>query len=149
LTPSRLRVSWASTTRPCWPNPCSASSLPAHVLIETLDRAPQWVAAGRVLVSGFHSPLEQQVLVSLLRREGRAVKVLARGMTNYRPAAREREALETSRMLVLTACPPTVTRITRASALERNRLVLQFASERSIPHITPGSPLAELTLEYR
>ena len=39
---------------------------------------PEWVKAGRVIVSGFHSPLEQQVLHSVLRRTGRVVKVLAR-----------------------------------------------------------------------
>ena len=32
---------------------------------------------GSVIVSGFHSPLEQQVLRSAFRRSGRAVKVLA------------------------------------------------------------------------
>ena len=67
---------------------------PGHVFIETLERAPQWAKAGRVLVSGFHSPLEQQVLHSLLRRQGRAVKVLARHLLpdrDYRPAAEERE----------------------------------------------------------
>lgn len=63
----------------------SSRECPGHVLLETLDRVPEWVKAGRVIVSGFHSPLEQQVLRSLLRRNGRAVKVLARGMTNYRP----------------------------------------------------------------
>ena len=45
---------------------------PGHVLLETLDRVPEWVKAGRVIVSGFHSPLERQVLRSLLRRKGRA-----------------------------------------------------------------------------
>ena len=30
---------------------------PGHVFIETLDRVPPWAKAGRVLVSGFHSPL--------------------------------------------------------------------------------------------
>ena len=32
---------------------------PGHVLLETLERVPEWVKAGRVIVSGFHSPLEQ------------------------------------------------------------------------------------------
>jgi predicted Rossmann fold nucleotide-binding protein DprA/Smf involved in DNA uptake len=126
----------------------ASRACPAHVLIETLNLVPQWVAAGRVLVSGFHSLLEQQVLTSLLRHEGRAVKVLARGiMTDYRPAAREREALEVGRMLILTIFPSTITRTTRATALERNRLVLQLGNERYIPHIAPGSPLAELVFE--
>jgi predicted Rossmann fold nucleotide-binding protein DprA/Smf involved in DNA uptake len=127
----------------------ASRACPASVLIETLDFVPKWVKAGRVLISGFHSPLEQQVLKSLLRRQGRAVKALARGMTDYRPAADEREPLEAGRLLILTACPPAVTRSTRATALERNRLVLRLASERCIPHTAPGSPLAELAIEYR
>ncbi len=117
---------------------------PGHVLIETLDRVPEWVKAGRVVVSGFHSPLEQQVLRSVLRRKGRVVKVLARGMTEYRPQPEEREPLAASRMLVITACPPDVRRTTRETALARNRLVLDLATEIAAPHVALGSPLAAL-----
>ena len=114
---------------------------PGHVLLETLDRVPEWVKAGRVIVSGFHSPLEQQVLRSVLRRKGRVVKVLARGMTDYRPTTEEREPLAAGRMLVITACPPEVRRITRETALARNRLVLALASEIIAPYVTANSPL--------
>lgn len=120
---------------------------PGRVLIETLDRVPEWVKAGRIIVSGFHSPLEQQVLRSLLRRTGRVVKVLARGMTEYRPQPEEREPLAASRMLVITACPPEVRRTTRKSALARNRLVLDLATDTVIPHVVAGSPLAGLVAE--
>lgn len=120
---------------------------PGHVLIETLDCVPEWVRAGRVVVSGFHSPLEQQVLRSLLRRTGRVVKVLARGMTEYRPQPEEREPLAASRMLVITACPPEVRRTTRETALARNRLVLGLATEIVAPHLTADSPLATLLIE--
>ena len=114
---------------------------PGHVLLETLDCVPEWVKAGRVIVSGFHSPLEQQVLRSVLRRKGRVVKVLARGMTDYRPTAEEHEPLAAGRMLVITACPPEVRRITRETALARNRLVLALASEIIAPYVTANSPL--------
>lgn len=114
---------------------------PGHVLLETLDRVPEWVKTGRVIVSGFHSPLEQQVLRSVLRRKGRVVKVLARGMTDYRPTTEEREPLAAGRMLVITACPPEVRRITRETALARNRLVLALASEITAPYVTADSPL--------
>ncbi len=117
---------------------------PGHVFIETLERVPQWAKAGRVLVSGFHSPLEQQVLRSLLRRQGRAVKVLARGMTDYRPQPEECEPLAAGRMLVITACPPEVRRTTRETALARNRLVLALASETVASCVAAGSPLAAL-----
>jgi len=125
---------------------------PGHVLLETLARVPEWVKAGRVIVSGFHSPLEQQVLRSALRRKGRVVKVLARGFgekcADYRPAADEREPLMAGRMLVITACPPEVHRITRKTALARNRLVLALATEIVAPHVATGSPLANLLKEH-
>ncbi len=121
---------------------------PGHVLLETLDRVPEWAQAGRVVVSGFHSPLEQQVLRSLLRRQGRAVKVLARGMADYRPPPEEREPLAAGRMLVLTAFPPEARRTTRASALERNRLVLALAAELVVPYVATESPLALMVRNY-
>ena len=105
---------------------------PGHVFIETLERVPHWAKAGRVLVSGFHSPLEQQVLHSLLRRQGRAVKVLARHLPpgrDYRPAALEREPLTQGRLLILSASPATENRTTRASALARNGLVITLSDE--------------------
>jgi predicted Rossmann fold nucleotide-binding protein DprA/Smf involved in DNA uptake len=126
----------------------SSRECPGHVLLETLDRVPEWVKAGRVIVSGFHSPLEQQVLRSVLRRKaGRVVKVLARGMSDYRPSSDEREPLATGRMLVITACPPDVRRTTRETALARNRLVLTLASEVVVPYVAEGSPLAVLLRE--
>ncbi len=120
---------------------------PGHVLLGTLDRVPGWVKTGRVIVSGFHSPLEQQVLRSVLRRKGRVVKVLARGMTDCRPTAEERESLAAGLMLLITACPPEVRRTTRETALARNRLVLALASEIVTPYVADGSPLAALLNE--
>ncbi len=114
---------------------------PGRVLLETLERVPQWVQAGRVIVSGFHSPLEQQVLRSVLRRKGQVVKVLARGMTNYRPTLEEREPLASGQMLVITECPPKQVRITRESALARNRLVIALATDMVVPYVAQGSPL--------
>ena len=126
----------------------SSRECPGHVLLETLDRVPEWVKAGRVIVSGFHSPLEQQVLRSVLRRKaGRVVRVLARGMSDYRPSSEEREPLATGRLLVITACPPDVRRTTRETALARNRLVLTLASEVVVPYVAEGSPLAVLLRE--
>ena len=127
----------------------SSRECPGHVLLETLDRVPEWVKAGRVIVSGFHSPLEQQVLRSVLRRKGRVVKVLARGMTEYRPTPDEREPLAAGRMLVITACPLEVRRTTRETALARNRLVLDLASEVWVPYVAANSPLAALLSERK
>ena len=126
---------------------------PGRVLLEALDRVPEWVKTGRVIVSGFHSPLEQQVLRSLLRRNGRAVKVLARGFGSedgdYRPSSEEREPIATGRLLVISAVAPHITRITRATALSRNSLVLALASEVVVPYLAAGSPLEELVRTHQ
>jgi len=125
----------------------SSRECPGHVLLETLERVPEWVKAGQVIVSGFHSPLEQQVLRSVLRRSGRVVKVLARGMTDYRPTPEEREPLTSGRILVVSAFAPEVRRTTRETALARNRLVLALSTEIVVPHVAEGSPLASLLTE--
>jgi predicted Rossmann fold nucleotide-binding protein DprA/Smf involved in DNA uptake len=120
---------------------------PGHVLLSTLDRIPEWVQSGWVILSGFHAPLEQQVMRSVLRRQGSVVKILARGLDTYRPLPLEHEPLESGRMLILTAAAQTARRTTRASALERNRLVLKLATERVIPYLATSSGLAALLLE--
>lgn len=121
---------------------------PGHILLETIDQVPEWIKASRVIISGFHSPLEQQVLRSLLRRKGRAVKVLARGFggqsANYRPTPEEREPLASGHLLVISTFTTEVRRTTRATALIRNHLVLALATEIIAPYVATGSPLAAL-----
>jgi len=114
---------------------------PGHVLLQTLELAAQWARAEQVVLSGFHSPLEQQVLRSMLRRQGRAIKMLAHALDDYRAPTEELAPLAQGRLLVLSNCPPSVTRTTRATALARNRLVLALAAEHCVPYLSPDSPL--------
>lgn len=119
---------------------------PGHIILETLDRVPGWVAENRVILSGFHSPLEQQVLRSLLRREGRAVKLLARTLKGLRLSVEERAAIEAGRMTVASAFSATVTRVTRQTAEARNQHVARLATELFIPYARMGSPLEKIRL---
>jgi predicted Rossmann fold nucleotide-binding protein DprA/Smf involved in DNA uptake len=124
---------------------------PGNVLLETLERVPQWVKAGRVIVSGFHSPLEQQVLRSLLRRNGHAVKVLARcfSASGYRLAKEEQDAFANGRLLIISAFGAETPRVTRMSAIKRNELVIALSSEIVAPFISKGSPLEKLLSQQR
>lgn len=119
---------------------------PGNVLLETLERVPQWVKGGRVIVSGFHSPLEQQVLRSLLRRNGLAIKVLARcfSASGYRLAKEEQDAFANGRLLIISAFGADTPRVTRVSAIKRNELVIALSTEVVTPFISKGSPLEEL-----
>ena len=127
----------------------ASRNCPGRVLLDTLEEIPGWVQTGRVILSGFHSPLEQQVLRSVLRRQGRVVKVLARGMAQYHPPELELEPLEQGRMLVLSAFSEQTQRTTRETSLARNRLVLALATDLIIPHISPNGGLAAVVAEMR
>ena len=124
---------------------------PGHVLLETLDQVPRWVKAGRIIVSGFHSPLEQQVLRSLLRRNGRAVRVLARcfSVNGYRLAQEEQDAFANGRLLIISAFGADTPRVTRVSAIKRNELVIALSTEVVTPFISKGSPLDELLAKHK
>jgi len=106
-----------------------------------MELAAQWARAQQVVLIGFHSPLEQQVLRSMLRRQGRAIKLLAHALDDYRTPDEEQVPLAEGRLLVLSACPPRVTCTTRATALARNRLVLALADTHCVPYLSPDSPL--------
>jgi predicted Rossmann fold nucleotide-binding protein DprA/Smf involved in DNA uptake len=125
---------------------------PGYVLLETLDHVPQWVKAGRVIVSGFHSPLEQQVLRSVLRRKGRVIKVLARGLKpdgdGPRLPPEEAAALREGRFLLISSFGPAVTRTTRATSLQRNRFVLALSEQILVPYVSSGSPMEGLLREF-
>ena len=124
---------------------------PGNVLLETLDLVPQWVKSGRVIVSGFHSPLEQQVLRSLLRRNGRAVKVLARcfSASGYRLDKEEQDAFANGRLLIISAFGADTPRVTRVSANKRNELVIALSTEVVTPFISNGSPLEEFLAKHK
>ncbi len=122
----------------------ASRNCPGQTFLDTLELVPVWVRQGRVILSGFHSPLEQQVLRSVLRRKGRIVKVLARGMSVYQPPEEERESLQQGTMLVISAYPGRIDRTTRETALERNRFILALASELVIPHLSSAGGLATL-----
>jgi predicted Rossmann fold nucleotide-binding protein DprA/Smf involved in DNA uptake len=124
---------------------------PGRVLLETLESVPQWVKAGRVIVSGFHSPLEQQVLRSLLRRNGHAVRVLARcfSASGYRLAKEEQDAFANGRLLIISAFGADTPRVTRVSAIKRNELVIALSTEVVTPFISKGSPLEELLAKHK
>jgi len=124
---------------------------PGNVLLATLERVPQWVKAGRVIVSGFQSPLEQQVLRSSLRRNGHAVKVLARcfSASGYRLAKEEQDAFTNGHLVIISAFGADTPRVTRVSAIKRNELVIALSSEIVTPFISKGSPMEVLLAKHK
>jgi predicted Rossmann fold nucleotide-binding protein DprA/Smf involved in DNA uptake len=117
---------------------------PAATILEAHNRFKELAAENRTIVSGFHSPLEQECLRLLLRDGGNIVFCVARGLEKMRIKKEWRNAIEEDRMLIVSQCKPSIDHITKEQTKQRNRLVVQISDELYTPYVQPGGSLAEL-----
>jgi predicted Rossmann fold nucleotide-binding protein DprA/Smf involved in DNA uptake len=80
------------------------------------------------VVSGFHSPMERDVLKILLQGECGIIIVLARGMYRKLPKQYEK-AMEQNRLLIISNEKESVTRVSELSAHNRNKYVEELSDE--------------------
>ena len=121
---------------------CSARC-PGSAILAAYDQAANWRDAGRCIISGFHSPVEQECLRILLRGKQPIIICPARALPK-RISPEWRQPLADGRLLILSAFPDTQTRVTAALALHRNEIVAALADEAYFAHITPGGHSARL-----
>ena len=100
----------------------------------------------RPVIGGFHSDLEKDVLRLLLRGTCPIVLVLARTLWKEIPEELSRP-ISSGRLLVVSAAP-TAQRASAATALLRNRFVLDHAAEIVVGTLEPGGSLATLLRAY-
>ena len=92
-------------------------------ILPTLDWAMEISKRTDVaVVSGFHSRMERDVLKILLKGHCSIIVVLARGMYRKLPQIYE-EAMQQSRLLIISCEKENVTRVSEASAHKRNEYV--------------------------
>ena len=72
---------------------CSKKT-PGATILKSFDQAAAWRDAGLCVISGFHSPLEQQCFDILLRGKQPIVMALARGMGTLRLPPVQRKSLD-------------------------------------------------------
>lgn len=121
---------------------CSARC-PGSVILPTYDQAAKWRDTGRCVISGFHSPVEEECLQILLRGDAPVILCPARGMLERLPA-QWAIAASGGRMLILSAFASTATRITADFAARRNEFVAALADEVYIAHTTAGGHVETL-----
>lgn len=93
-----------------------------------------------VVVSGFHSPLERDVLNFLLRGSCGIIVVLARGMYKEVPELFS-DAFETHRVLFISNEPDTVLRVSQRGASRRNEYIASIVDSIVFPAMHPQSSL--------
>lgn len=122
----------------------ASAKAPGSVILSAHDLAARWRDEGSCVISGFHSPLEQECFQILLRGRQPIVAVLARGLAGMRLHAAWKRPLADGRLLLLSGFPASVKRPIKSNAIERNKLVTALADEIFFAHISEGSHLADL-----
>ena len=121
---------------------------PGAAIRAAMDWALQQARAKAVVVSGFHSPLEQSVLKVLIQARSPVVAVLARPVSGAKLPPEWVEPLSLGLMTVVSA-NLTTTRLTNKVAMGRNNLAAQLANTIVVAHASHGGELAGLVAQWR
>ena len=122
---------------------------PGKLILETYDLAKRFRNEGILVISGFHSPMEQECLRILLRSPHPVIWCLARGMYRRLPTAPIdcRPAVDSGRLVMVSPFPEQVRHITAETAMTRNRLVAEMADAVVVAHATRGGKMETLCRE--
>ena len=125
---------------------CSTKA-PASIILQVHDLAQQWRTGEVTVISGFHSPVEQECLAVLLRGPGPVIVCPARSLDRMRLKREYREPMAAGRLLLMSPFGEKVRRMTADTALTRNRFVAALADTVLIAHAQPGSKTEQLAQE--
>ena len=106
--------------------------VPANIILKTYDWAIEQRDKGICIVSGFHSKIEKDVFEILLKGEQPIIMILARALKK-RWEKDVQECINNDRLLIISPFDSNVKRITSATAIERNKLVIDLSDEMYIP----------------
>lgn len=114
---------------------------PGIAIRAAMDWGLEQVRARQVVISGFHSPLEQSILHLLLQARSPVVMVLARPVSSSRLKPEWRAAVAEGYMAIVSTSQK-VERLTSERATQRNELVARLAKHVVIAHASMGGELA-------
>jgi predicted Rossmann fold nucleotide-binding protein DprA/Smf involved in DNA uptake len=125
---------------------CSKKN-PGATILKAFDQAAAWRDTGQGVISGFHSPLEQQCLEILLRGKQPVVVALARSLGVLRLPSVQRKAVDEGRLTIISPFSKGEKRVTAELAHERNRFVAALADEVIFAFVSPGGSLSRIADE--
>lgn len=112
----------------------------AGAVLKCYDWAIEQREAGRCVISGFHSPIEKDVFHYLLKGKQPIILALARGIPN-RMEPDLKVQIEIGRLLVITPFAKTVKRVSKETALIRNKLMVLLGTDIVIGYQDPNGEL--------
>ena len=114
------------------------------IILQTYALARALRDAGVTVISGFHSPMEKECLILLLRGTQPVIVCPARSIEAMRLPADWKVALTQGRLLLLSPFEAKLRRATTGRARTRNELVAALADALLIAHATPGGKTERL-----
>lgn len=120
---------------------------PASLILQAHDMAQSLKEKQTPVISGFHSPVEKEVLSVFLQGAGPIVICLARGLEKMQIPTVYRKPLNESRLLFVSPFGEVVRRPKAEYAYERNRLAAALAEQILILHAEPGGKMESLCRE--
>ncbi|MEO8118313.1 MAG: hypothetical protein ABI606_03190 [Rhodoferax sp.] len=121
---------------------------PGTAIRAAMDWTLQQAKARQVVISGFHSPLEQSVLTVLLQARSPAVAVLTRPVDGAKLPPAWVEPLAQDCMAVVSSVTA-AKRLTVEGATLRNAQIAQLATNIVVAYASPGGSLADLLAQWR
>ena len=121
---------------------------PGTAIRAAMDWALHQAQAKAVVVSGFHSPLEQSVLKVLTQARSPVVVVLARPVDGAKLPPEWAGPLAQGHLAVVSAAS-TASRLTGEVAAERNNLVAQLSTDIVIAHASPAGVLDSWVAQWQ
>lgn len=125
---------------------CS-QSCPGDVILKAQDWANARAPDDAPVISGFHTPVERDVLRILLRGRAPVIQVLARTLDGARLPAALRNAEKAGHVLLVSPFAATVRQTTARTAEQRNRYILTRAATILFAHASPGGKTEALAVE--
>ncbi len=118
---------------------------PGELILKAYDAAKQLRERGWVVISGFHSPIEKDMLPILLRGRQPVVICLARSLEGMRLPAEYREPIEDGRLALLSLITGKENnRIIQKNVDLRNQWVVDLSSKVLIIYADPGGKIDHL-----
>jgi predicted Rossmann fold nucleotide-binding protein DprA/Smf involved in DNA uptake len=122
---------------------CSARC-PGSLILKFYDSLRALRNERRAIISGFHSPLEQEGLLTLMQGQSSIVICPARSIDSMRVPIAWHQALSAGRLLVLSPFAAHEERITTRLATRRNEFVAAIADRVLIVYAEPSGRTAKM-----
>lgn len=119
---------------------------PAEVALKSYQWADEQREKGTCVISGYHSPIEKDVLRRLLQGTQPIIIAMAKGLKGLNPEWDG--AIAAGRLLVISRYADSVSHPCESKCYQRNRMMMELADKIVIAHASAGGNIERLCAEY-